>query len=363
MRVLWLIPPVVAQFVSHSGNEDNLFNCPLASARLRMGVGANEWRHQGNENDFRQPFEILGEPSLEWRDVGFCVVPKYVRGQSPAVWLNACRRVKNKGCRLIVDICDYPFRENPIDIDEFYRKVLPLTDTLVVNSEQMATRMARHYKKKITVIEDAVLAPAEQPVFAPSGTLKLLWFGHPLNLRFLEPFVVELLASGPKPCKLVIVTADGFGAKELAQQIQDHHAPAVQAKFVEWSLESTREELAACDMSVLPADPFDLLKGGASANRLAEVINAGRFAVASPLQSYLPFADAAWLGNNLVEGIRWAQANGAEVLQRIQRGQGLVSGRFTLRKIGSQWCDLFDSAGTASGYLRGIRQFFGWMRS
>ena len=292
-----------------------------------------------------------------------CVVPKYVRGQSPAVWLDACRKARSEGCRLLVDICDYPFRDEPNDIDAFYSGVLSLTDMLIVNSDQMAAKMARHFRKKITVIEDAILAPPGPPAFTPSDALKLLWFGHPLNLRFLEPFVARLLDSGPRPCSLLIVTADGFGARELVQRIQQRHDPAIQAKFVEWSLETTRDELAACDIAVLPGDPFDPLKGGASANRLAEAINAGRFAVASPLHSYLPFADAAWLGNNLIEGIEWAQANGAEVLQRIQRGQALVAERFAPRRLGAQWYGVFESTSAASGYLQGIRRFLGRMRS
>jgi hypothetical protein len=98
---------------------------------------------------------------------------------------------------------------------------------------------------------------------------------------------------------------------------------------------------------LIPSDPADPFKAGASANRIAEALNAGRIAVASPLQSYLQFADAAWLGQDLVAGIRWALANRDEALARVRRGQALIREKFAADRIGRQWHDLL--AGLASG--------------
>jgi glycosyltransferase involved in cell wall biosynthesis len=100
--------------------------------------------------------------------------------------------------------------------------------------------------------------------------------------------------------------------------------------------------LSACDLVLLPSDPADPLKAGASANRIAEALNAGRFPVASHLPSYRAFAEAAWLGEDLVQGIEWALANPGEVLARIRRGQALVADRFAAARIGSRWRELFE---------------------
>ena len=101
--------------------------------------------------------------------------------------------------------------------------------------------------------------------------------------------------------------------------------------------------LRKCDLVLLPSDPSNSFKAGASANRIAEAINAGRFPIASPLPSYLPFSDSAWLGLDMVEGIKWALANRGEVLARIRRGQTLVAEKLSEKKIGHQWRELFES--------------------
>ena len=348
MRAVWLTTPLVTSFVSGQDTERKLLACPMASARLRMGVAAHAWREQGNENLFWDPAAIQDNPVLDWRGAQVCVVPKFTFDLPLVPWADACRAAKSNGCRLVVDICDYPFRKKPDVVDEFYSRLLGMADAVVVNSVRMAEQIAPHFSKPVVVIADAVLDAMATPAYSPATRLKLLWFGHPSNLRFLEPWISALIEAPPRPCRLVIVTEDGYGVREAARNIQARFAPAFEARFVEWSLESTRRELAACDIAILPGDPSDPVKGGVSANRMAEILNAGRFPVASPMQSYLEFADAAWLGNNLIEGIRWGQAHREEVLKRIRRGQALVAEKYTLRRLGEQWCELLRELALAA---------------
>lgn len=144
-------------------------------------------------------------------------------------------------------------------------------------------------------------------------------------------------------CRLTVVTLDGVGAEQWTRDIEARHAPALEARFIVWTLEAMRSALRKCDLVLLPSDPSHPLKAGASANRIAEALNAGRFPVASPLRSYLPFADAAWLGDDLVEGIEWALAHRGEVLARIRRGQARVAEGFAADKIGRRWRELLES--------------------
>jgi glycosyltransferase involved in cell wall biosynthesis len=143
--------------------------------------------------------------------------------------------------------------------------------------------------------------------------------------------------------RLTVVTEEGRGAEELTQDIQARFAPGFGARFIPWSLEAMRIALRGCDLVLIPSNPADPLKAGASANRIAEALRAGRFPVASPLPSYLPFAEAAWLGLDMVEGIKWTVANRGEVLARIRRGQALVAEKLSEKKIGRQWRELFES--------------------
>ena len=348
VRALWLIPPGAMQFASGEDPEQGLLGCHLASVRLRTAVAALEWRRSGNENVFWDPGTTGAGQSIDWKTAKICIVPKYYHDIPLQPWLDACQAAKRSGCRLVIDISDYPFRKPP-SVQAFYSQVLKICDAVVVNSGRMAELMAAHTVHQPLVIEDAILGPMGAPAFAPAGKVELLWFGHPTNLPYLRARLDALAEFAMRNrCRLTVMTQDGVGAKDWAQNIQARFAPAFEARFIPWSLEAMQTALNECDLVLLPSDPSDSLKAGASANRLAEALNAGRFAVASPLPSYLPFAEAAWLGDDLIEGVRWALANRADVLARIRCGQILVAKKFTADRVGRQWRQLFERLASVS---------------
>jgi hypothetical protein len=146
---------------------------------------------------------------------------------------------------------------------------------------------------------------------------------------------------------LTVVTEYTADLAQGVQAINAQFAPALDAQLIPWSLETQRGALHECQLVLIPSDPADAFKAGASANRIAEALNAGRFPVASPLPSYLPFSEAAWVGQDLVQGIEWALANRDEVIARIRRGQALVSAKFAAERVGQQWRELFESLVTS----------------
>jgi hypothetical protein len=346
VKALWLIAPVVMQFASRDNPEQALLACPMASARLRIAVAALEWKRCGNENVFLDPGVTDVGQRIDWNSTKICVVPKYYHDVPLQPWFDACLSAKSNACRLVIDICDFPFKKPP-PVPAFYSEVLRICDAVVVNSERMAELMAPHTVHRPLVIEDAILGSMGEPVFAPAGKVELLWFGHPSNLPYLDARRDALVRFAMRRhCRLTVVTQDAVGAREWAEDIQTPLAPGFEARFVPWSLEAMQTALHECDIVLIPSDPADSLKAGASANRIAEALKAGRFAVASPLPSYLAFADAAWLGDDLFEGVNWALANRAVVLARIQRGQVLVAEKFAADRIGRQWRELFESVVT-----------------
>jgi hypothetical protein len=343
LKALWLISPIVGKFASGEDPEQGILACPQASARLRMGIAAVEWRRAGNQNVFLDPEDSRAVGSTDFGTVRICVVQKFFFDSEFDRWFETCSAAKKSGSRLVVDISDLPFHKRPPSVRRFYDEVLKICDAVVVNSEKMAELIAPYTSRRPRVIEDAIIGAARKPEFAPDKTLKLLWFGHPRNLPFLRrcldslaPFAMQ------RRCRLTIVTEDGHGAEELTRAIASQFAPAFEARFIRWSLEAMRIALRNCDLVLLPSDPSNPIKAGASPNRIAEALNAGRFPIASPLPSYLPFSDSAWLGPDLVEGIKWALANRGEVLARIRRGQALVMDKFAAEKIGCQWREFFE---------------------
>jgi hypothetical protein len=349
-EILWLVAPAVTPYTRRANAEQALLQCEIASARLRMAVAASAWRAAGGANRYVEGVADRIERAGDASRTGICVVPKFTGDLPLPDWLAAINAVKRQGMQLVIDVCDYPFRSDKGAVPAFYKTALTLADAVVVNSVRMAEQMTPHFGRSVTVIEDAVLGAPAVPRFAPApiplGRLNVLWFGHPSNLRFLEPWIPTLIEQGPKPCRLTVVTQDGYGAREAAANLNAQLAPSFEMVFVEWSLEATRRELERCDVAILPSDPHDPRKSGASANRLAEVLQAGRFVVASPLHSYLAFSDSAWVGENLLEGLQWALANREAVIARIHKGQQLAQEKYAMDAIGRQWVAFFVALGT-----------------
>lgn len=347
MKTIWLVPPIVELYVSGDDPERSILACRLASARLRIGVAALEWKRCNNENIFWNPGAAGTGQRMDWPSAKICVVPKFFFDVPLGPWLDACLAAKRHGCRLVVDISDYPFKKPP-PIPEFYSEVLRICDAVVVNSERMAELMAPHIAHRPQIIEDAILGSMGEPVFAPGVKLELLWFGHPTNLRYLVPNIEPLARFALKQrCRLTVVTEYSAEIAQNIQAINAHFAPDLNAQLIPWSLETQRGALQECQLVLIPSDPADAFKAGASANRIAEALNAGRFPVASPLPSYLPFSEAAWVGQDLVQGIEWALAHRDEVIARIRRGQALVGAKFAADWVGRQWRELFESLVTS----------------
>ena len=342
MKTVWLIPSRAMEYASNPEPELGLADCHLASVRLRVAVAALAWRRRGNQNVFLDPAEIDRARPVEWESARICVVPKYYYDIPLQPWLDACAAATASGCRLVVDICDYPFRK-PEGVQAFYSSVLKTCDAVVVNTERMGELISPHTPRKPLVIEDAIFGAAVKPAFAPAARVELLWFGYLTNLPYMDDCIeAEARFAARRRCRLTVVTEDHDEVREWIQAINTHFSPALDARLIPWSLEAQQRALHECDLVLVPSDPADALKAGASANRIAEAINAGRFVVGSPLPSYLPFRDAAWLGKDLVEGIEWALENRGEVLARIGRGQAQVMQKFAADRIAREWCELFE---------------------
>jgi glycosyltransferase involved in cell wall biosynthesis len=349
-RALWIVTAGIQKLASGSEPEQRVLECGIASARLRTAVAALEWKRAGNTNIFWHPGAGGSTQGIDWASADVCIVPKFYFNEAPEPWHQACLAARNSRCPLVIDVTDFPFASEYDVIRAFYFEALKICDAVVVNSERMAEFIAPHVSRTPVVIEDAILGMMRNPEFAPAGRLRLLWFGHATNLRYLNAWLDRLRRFAmQKPCRLTVVTESGSGAREVIQNIDARCAPALEARFVEWSLEAMAAALRRCDIVIIPSDPSDPFKAGVSANRIAEALKAGRFPVASPLPSYLPFAEAAWLGADLIEGIKWALANPAEVRARIRRGQSLVSEKFAPERIGRQWRELFEKLVNSSG--------------
>jgi glycosyltransferase involved in cell wall biosynthesis len=125
-------------------------------------------------------------------------------------------------------------------------------------------------------------------------------------------------------------------AREMAANLRRVHEQC-ELLFLPWSRPAVATELARADLVLLPQDAASEWGRVKSHNRLVEALRAGRFAVASPIPSYLELGEFAWTGEPLADGVEWALAHPDNVLAKIHAGQDAVEKRFSPRKIGERW--------------------------
>src|SRR5262245_1163790 len=232
MDALWLVPPVVAEEASRGQPEAALLASHIASVRLRAGVASSAWQHAGHRNVLLNPQNAAAVAGRDFASAKLCIVGKFFLDSDPAAWLDVCARVKQSGGRLVLDVCDYPFAGKPPAVTRFYTEALRLCDAVTVNSTRMAELLAPHALQPPKVIEDAILAPPQDPKFAPGKLLELLWFGHPSNLRYLDRTLEALVRYGDhQQCRLKVVTEPGHGVEQAVQALNARSAPRFEARF------------------------------------------------------------------------------------------------------------------------------------
>jgi hypothetical protein len=346
VKILWLIPAQMAELLAGRPRpEEVLLNLSLASARLRLGVAASYSRLKRHANIFLNP-EMAGaanHPVLVEVDV--CVITKFTRSDSVAAWLGVLHRLRELNKPIVADVCEFPF-DDPVRaaVGEFYTAALPQTDVLTANSTWMLSTLQGHCPRKAVLIEDAILEPPRAPRFSPTRPLKLLWFGHESNIGYLRDQLPSLAALAREhPVQLTVVSSD-VAKKMLLSALEQGAAKGLEILFSLWSPVGQRRAMADCDLVLIPGDPGNPRKAGVSSNRLAEALQAGRYPIASPMQSYLPYRDVAWVDSDLIAGIRNALAHPAQIMNRLQAGQARVNAALTPDSIGRQWMAVQERA-------------------
>lgn len=188
-----------------------------------------------------------------------------------------------------------------------YHGMCSVADTITVGSVSMAETVMDATGRHATVIDDPYEGE-EKPAFCYGNGVA--WFGHSANLQSLLPY----LDTDP------VVCTNTAGA-------------------VPWSLENEQRVLQGCAVALLTGS-----NRGASSNRVVKAIRAGRFVVCpadSPV-SWAQFAPYIWIGN-VKDGIRWALNNREEACNKITQGQKYTQERFSPKRIGEQWMEVFAS--------------------
>lgn len=322
-RLLWLTAGKIK-------TEGGCLTSDLASTRYRVLMPGQTLAKWGWRSDYvnESVSHVMGGWVVAPPQPGDSVIISKVFTEHA---IKLARDAKARGAQVIVDFCDDFFdhaKRGPVQ-----KSLLALADKVVASTEAMARAIENQGAHAAAIIADPVELPKGAGRFHPGPILKLLWFGHAVNFDTLAQFLPGLAQyAKEQPLHLTVVTQLPNGAADLAKIL-----PAgIETKYTAWSIEATKEALADCDIVIIPT--LDHAKKACkSPNRLVEALWAGRFVVAGPLPAYHAFRDSAWVGDDLIAGIRWALENPNEVVHRIRQGQQEVEQFFSAEAIGKAW--------------------------
>jgi hypothetical protein len=170
--------------------------------------------------------------------------------------------------------------------------------------------------------------------------LRLFWSGEQNEIEALLDICPELTELGKTlPLTLHCMAPAGEVIERLAEDIRARQSGSLLVTLEPWSPPGFAHALATCDLVLLP-DPVP-----PSRSRLVSALHAGRFCIGRPSSYYGDLAAFAWLGEELVAGIRWALSDSAEVLARLAAGQRHLDEVHAPAVVARTWVQLFSAPG------------------
>jgi hypothetical protein len=267
--------------------------------------------------------------------------------------------IADRAERAVFSIADDHFADP--EFSSFYKEALPECRAVTAVSETLAQKVRAFTSRPVLVAPEptegsrgAPQAIAVRKVRAPLAWLArrvglsmdqwrvhLLWFGYPQNLPPLVALLpaLENLARR-QPLLLSLVTNP---TPEIADLLKSSGEESrLRLQFARWSPAMMDSMIASADVVLIPSDYRNPVKQAKSPNRLVAGLHGGRFVVAHPLPPYAPYAEFAWLGEDLCAGIDWAIRHPREVVERIARGQAFIDQRHSPEVVARFWLDVFQ---------------------
>jgi hypothetical protein len=207
---------------------------------------------------------------------------------------------------------------------------------MITSSNYLKSLLNNSYSNEIFVIPDAI----EVPILSPktSKTNRILWFGHSSNIKYLINFI-EKYKKTNIVFKLIILSNDA-GLKFFSNH-QFQNRIGFEIELQEWSVKALIAASKISDICIIPSDPADPKKKGASSNRLITSIALGLPTIAEPLPSYEEFSKYFFniRSNSLFEIM--SNASSYEFKKLISEAQQKIVPKFLPQVISQQWIKLF----------------------
>jgi hypothetical protein len=325
MHITWILSSKLAR--DTAGN----LTSSMASTRYRVLQPAEHLAAAGHRIDLIQADALANAAELaEPLSADVVIVSKGLFQGSVAL----AERAKALGTQLLLDVCDDHFTTK---FRQIYLALCRLADGVIASTPEMAKVIQQHTGRTATVISDPYEAPWTEVRFAPQSPVRLAWYGHPANFDTLAELAKEMPDFASRHLvDLSVVTSPSPSIAAFLRQWEQQLPGRLRTRFIPWTAEATWQTLREADAVVIPslADSGKLVK---SPNRLIESLRMGRFVAAYPLPAYQQFAEYAWLGERVLDGVSWALENRAQAIHQVCSGQEYVSHAFAPASIAADW--------------------------
>jgi len=307
-----------------SRSLESLQESQLASTRLRVypcfkAMVSHGWRVSAGDSICGNPKIILvtkiGSDNIENRS---------------KQWLKQINAHKSQGTQIVLDYSDHHLGYKTT-LSNFYDLVVKYVDKAIVPSKVMRNSLFHFLKKPIVIVEDPVEFPI-QPVKLVNKPITFLWFGHATNIKYLIQFLETGFQVGDALRLIILSNQEGLNI--FLNSIKKSHAK-IDCQIGIWSQKTMLFAASKADACIIPSDPTDIKKNGASSNRLLTAFALGLPVAADHLESYIPYSDF-YVDLRSTE-FRNFLDNPADFHERTISAQKIIASKFTFHQSETAW--------------------------
>lgn len=351
LRIDW-----IAEGVSSDG--DGVFRSELASNRYRAAMPAGWLRGNGHHVQF--------VPQHRWKVDPSCLPDAVIVAKLPPLGgdaqirqsvgervLDQVRAARSMGVTALADFNDDHF-DHPT-LGPYWRRLAREVDVCVVGSEAMGEALRRHSDRPIREIGDPIGSPRMTPrVFRKRSNLpgfldrimpkerpsrlQLVWYGDGQNWSAMADWAQQIAPlAAEQPFVLWIVTRKQAVVDTAVADFNRRFGPSALMELVAWDEETQWSIVRDADVVLIPADLSNRTKLVKTSNRLTDALHAGRFVIASPVPSYLPYADFAQLTEAPLSALQAYVRQPHKALEKVRNGQLAALEQCVPDKIGRLW--------------------------
>lgn len=312
-------------------NSSELRSSNLASIRLRSALVDQQMRATGWEVTFGEV--IPGKPDV----VLVGKIGAQNISERGAYWISQLISARSVGSKIFLDFTDNHLRSDS-PMQEFYRRALPIADHCIAPGSYLKNLLSSHVGCPVSLVADPLEISTFQVTDRPHNEpLSLFWFGHGSNLPYLVKFLEQQLIESD--FFRLVVLCDSNSLTALKQYRLKTKAKLSVALGV-WSIDSMINASRGADLCIIPSDPTDPRKAGASSNRLITSLALGLPTATDMLPSYQEFAD--YVVDLKSNDFRETLLNPKKLHVKTAEAQHQIIPRFTPEVIGKQWLELLS---------------------